>query len=46
MRAHTDRAICVSAGACALTATKVFDQGEEDGRVVLLTPRHTSCVTR
>lgn len=27
---------CVGAGMCALTAPAVFDQGDEDGRVVLL----------
>jgi ferredoxin len=31
-----DRDRCVGAGMCALTAPEVFDQGDEDGRVVLL----------
>ncbi|MFI0807531.1 ferredoxin [Streptomyces echinatus] len=31
-----DRDRCVGAGMCALTAPAVFDQGDEDGRVVLL----------
>lgn len=37
MRLHVDREQCCSAGMCALTAPDVFDQDEEDGRVVLLT---------
>ncbi|MER5889023.1 ferredoxin [Streptomyces sp. NPDC001941] len=32
--ADTDR--CVGAGQCARTAPEVFDQGEEDGLVVVL----------
>ncbi|MEV0374218.1 ferredoxin [Streptomyces sp. NPDC050636] len=31
-----DRERCVGAGMCALTAPEVFDQNDEDGRVVLL----------
>lgn len=38
MRVRADRAVCVGAGMCALTAPEVFDQDDEDGRVVLLTP--------
>ncbi|MFF4696547.1 ferredoxin [Streptomyces chattanoogensis] len=30
---------CVGAGMCALTAPGVFDQDDEDGRVVLLDPK-------
>lgn len=38
MRVQANRAVCVGAGMCALTAPEVFDQDNEDGRVVLLTP--------
>lgn len=38
MRVRADRTVCVGAGMCALTAPEVFDQDDEDGRVVLLTP--------
>lgn len=38
MRVQADRTVCVGAGMCALTAPEVFDQDDEDGRVVLLTP--------
>lgn len=31
-----DRDRCVGAGMCALTAPEVFDQGDEDDRVILL----------
>ncbi|MEU1455738.1 ferredoxin [Streptomyces avermitilis] len=37
-----DRDRCVGAGMCALTAPAVFDQGDEDGRVVLLAPEPAS----
>ncbi|MGW1976950.1 ferredoxin [Streptomyces sp. NPDC001889] len=33
-----DRERCVGAGMCALTAPEVFDQDDEDGRVLLLDP--------
>ncbi len=36
MKVTVDRERCASAGMCALTAPEVFDQDEEDGRVVLL----------
>jgi ferredoxin len=36
MRVTVDRERCASAGMCALTAPEVFDQSEDDGRVVLL----------
>ncbi|MFI6765646.1 ferredoxin [Streptomyces sp. NPDC050355] len=43
-----DRDRCVGAGMCALTAPEVFDQDDEDGRVLLLTPEpstaHTTAV--
>ena len=38
MRVAVDREICISAGMCVLTAPEVFDQDEEDGRVILLVP--------
>jgi len=31
-----DRDVCIAAGQCVVTAPGVFDQGEEDGLVVLL----------
>lgn len=37
MKIRIDRGHCAGAGVCALTAPTVFDQDEEDGRVVLLT---------
>ncbi|MGN9908882.1 ferredoxin [Phytohabitans sp. LJ34] len=36
MRVTVDRERCAAAGMCALTAPDVFDQDEEDGRVLLL----------
>ena len=36
MRIIADRERCASAGMCALTAPDLFDQDEEDGRVVVL----------
>jgi ferredoxin len=36
MRVIVDRERCIAAGMCVLTAPEVFDQDEEDGRVVLL----------
>jgi ferredoxin len=36
MRIAVDREICASSGMCVLTAADVFDQDEEDGRVILL----------
>ncbi|MGP4914361.1 ferredoxin [Brachybacterium tyrofermentans] len=37
MQIDVDRAVCVGAGQCALTAPDVFDQ-DDDGLVVLLDP--------
>ncbi|WP_158891699.1 ferredoxin [Amycolatopsis anabasis] len=37
MKITVDRARCVAAGMCTLTAPETFDQDAEDGRVVLLT---------
>ncbi|MFM9373444.1 ferredoxin [Streptomyces sp. Da 82-17] len=36
---RVDRERCVGTGMCALTAPGVFDQDDEDGRVLLLTAR-------
>ncbi|TWJ06367.1 ferredoxin [Stackebrandtia albiflava] len=36
MRIHADREVCVAAGMCALTAPDLFDQDEDDGRVIVL----------
>ncbi|MGH3491477.1 MAG: ferredoxin [Actinopolymorphaceae bacterium] len=38
MRIVVDRERCVSAGMCVLTEPDVFDQDEDDGRVILLAP--------
>ncbi|MEQ7004736.1 ferredoxin [Actinopolymorpha sp. B17G11] len=38
MRIAVDRERCASAGMCALTVPDVFDQDEEDGRVIVLMP--------
>ncbi|MFJ9214098.1 ferredoxin [Streptomyces sp. NPDC102264] len=38
MRVDADRTRCCGAGMCALTQPQVFDQDEEDGTVVLLSP--------
>lgn len=35
-RLRVDRARCIGAGMCALTAPGVFDQDPDDGRVLLL----------
>ncbi|SDE12129.1 ferredoxin [Glycomyces harbinensis] len=36
MRIAADRERCTSSGMCALTAPELFDQDDEDGRVVVL----------
>ncbi|GHH72962.1 ferredoxin [Streptosporangium violaceochromogenes] len=36
MRVQADTHRCIGAGMCVLTVPEVFDQGEEDGLVVLL----------
>ncbi|NEA52613.1 ferredoxin [Streptomyces sp. SID13666] len=36
MRVTVDRALCCSSGLCVLTAPDVFDQADDDGRVLLL----------
>jgi ferredoxin len=37
MRVEVDTPKCVASGQCVLIAPDVFDQRDEDGRVVLLT---------
>jgi ferredoxin len=38
MRVTVDREVCIGAGQCVLAAPNVFDQDDNDGRVMLLTP--------
>ncbi|KAA5838089.1 ferredoxin [Saccharopolyspora hirsuta] len=38
MKVTVDQDKCVGSGQCVLTAEAVFDQGDEDGLVVLLNP--------
>jgi ferredoxin len=38
VRITVDTGRCIGSGMCALTAGEVFDQSEEDGRVVVLRP--------
>jgi ferredoxin len=37
MRITVDRERCIGAGQCVLTEPRVFDQSDDDGRVLLLT---------
>lgn len=37
MRITVDRERCIGAGQCVLTDPEIFDQSEEDGRVLLHT---------
>ncbi|MET9341417.1 ferredoxin [Nonomuraea sp. NPDC003804] len=50
MRIDVDRERCCGAGMCALTVETVFDQNEDDGRVILLEPvpppEHEAAVRR
>jgi len=39
MRIHHDRDRCVGSGACAFTLPDIFDQDENDGRVLVLVER-------
>jgi ferredoxin len=41
MKIEADREICCSSGMCVLTAPDLFDQDEEDGRVMVLEPSPT-----
>ena len=36
MKIHADREVCIGAGMCVLTAPDVFDQDDEEGRVVVI----------
>ena len=36
MQVIVDMAKCVGAGACVLTAPDVFDQNEDDGKVIVM----------
>ena len=38
MRVAADRDMCIGSGNCVLTAPRVFDQDDDEGLVVLLTP--------
>ncbi|MFI6391667.1 ferredoxin [Nonomuraea sp. NPDC050547] len=38
MRITADTERCIGSGMCALTVGEVFDQSEEDGRVVVVRP--------
>jgi ferredoxin len=48
VKVAVDQSLCCGAGQCVLVAPEVFDQQEEDGRVVLLDPepgeRHAAAV--
>lgn len=51
VRLLIDRELCLGAGRCVLTEPDVFDQDEDDGRVLLLTgpdeePEVTATVRR
>lgn len=39
MRIEADRDACIGAGQCVLAAPELFDQDEDDGLVLVLTPR-------
>ncbi len=41
MKVTVDQDLCASSGNCVLNAPEVFDQREEDGVVVLLSPNPT-----
>ncbi|MGP4020840.1 ferredoxin [Saccharopolyspora sp. 5N708] len=38
MRIHADGQFCVSSGMCVLTLPEIFDQDEDDGRVIVRNP--------
>lgn len=42
MRIVVDKDRCIGSGQCVLTQPEVFDQGEDDGLVVLLTEEPSS----
>jgi ferredoxin len=39
MKIQADRDVCVGSGMCVLTAPRIFDQDDRDGRVTLLNDR-------
>ncbi|GAB3844910.1 ferredoxin [Dactylosporangium cerinum] len=45
MRIIADREACIGAGQCVLSADTVFDQDDDDGRVLLLNERTDSDVS-
>jgi ferredoxin len=38
VRVAADREVCIGSGNCVLTAPAVFDQDDDEGLVVVLTP--------
>ena len=42
MRITVNKSRCIAAGQCVLKSPHVFDQGEEDGLVILLTETPSS----
>jgi ferredoxin len=38
MQVLADRSVCIGSGNCVLTAPRVFDQDDDEGLVVVLTP--------
>ncbi|MET9922572.1 ferredoxin [Streptomyces sp. NPDC006435] len=36
MKVHVERDRCIGAGLCVMSAPTVFDQGDDDGLVILL----------
>jgi len=38
MKVSADRDVCCGSGQCAMIAPEVFDQSEDDGLVLVLTP--------
>jgi ferredoxin len=39
MTVHADRDVCIASGLCVLRLPEVFDQDEDDGRVVIRRPQ-------
>lgn len=42
MKVEVEQSSCVASGQCVMTAPAVFDQSEEDGKVVVLDPAPAS----
>lgn len=36
MKVHADRELCIGSGLCTLRLPELFDQAEDDGRVIIL----------